>query len=434
MDNLVFSYFPPILEKQWKQQIQYILKGENYQNLIYTNPDGISTLPFYTQKQLEKKIALTYQNTPKPAYYCIVSEEKKANQELLEALNNGIKTLYLALFNPATDLTEVLNNVEADIIVQCYFLSNQLNTKILKQKKAVVLEDCIGKVSKTGNWYINAKTDFKTINTNLKKEKYSISINLSTFHNAGATPLQQLSYSISQLIAYSKHLKLKPDTIVYYHTAVSNDLCIEVAKLKALRILHTLISESTGIHTTCKIIHHKSKRHLSGLHIEINEALSYSERQIAILGEVDFFLSNPINFYFYKEDVPSILESCEDLIIASTETDYSSASGSIYIEKLTQQLVEKSLELISTLQDGGGFIEQLKKETIQHKIKDHEKTETSNFYNTVKENLIPITTLKTPIVYPFLKFKKRKTLWKPVIEKQLREAIEHPIWEQNYKL
>jgi len=437
MDDILFKHFPPISAKQWKQKIQYLLQGEDYQNLIHINSDGISTLPFYTKEDLKKVIPSEKTPASKATFYSIVTDEIIANHKALEATKHGVKTILFAVFNPKTDLKILLQNIDCEIIFQCYFLdSNFNNQSILIEKKCTILNDCLGKLSKTGNWYTSAKADFTNINKNLSFTGNTVTINLSTFHNAGATSVQQLSYAMTQLIEYSKKTTLDPDTKIVYILSVSTDFYLEIAKIKSLRILHSLVTEAISLNPVCKIIQHKSKRNLSGLFNDLNEVNTYTERHIAILGGVDYFLSNPINFSFYAEDIPTTKNTAEQLKNSTNDIEASLINGSIYLEKLALQLTEKSVLLIKNIQKGGGYIEQLKKGTIQQKIAHNEAIETNQFLSTINSNLTENSRFqnKKSIAYPFLKFKKRKTLWQPIIEKQLRESIERPVWEKHFNL
>ncbi len=48
MENNLFNDFEPISSKQWKQQIQYELKGADYnETLVWESPEGIKVKPFY---------------------------------------------------------------------------------------------------------------------------------------------------------------------------------------------------------------------------------------------------------------------------------------------------------------------------------------------------------------------------------------------------
>ena len=44
----LFNQFEPISTKQWKQQIQFELKGLDYnETLVWESPEGIKVKPFY---------------------------------------------------------------------------------------------------------------------------------------------------------------------------------------------------------------------------------------------------------------------------------------------------------------------------------------------------------------------------------------------------
>mgnify|MGYP006375508517 FL=1 len=52
MSNDLFKEFEPVSSKQWKQQIQFDLKGADYNDtLIWNSPEGIKVKPFYHQDE-----------------------------------------------------------------------------------------------------------------------------------------------------------------------------------------------------------------------------------------------------------------------------------------------------------------------------------------------------------------------------------------------
>ena len=58
----LFSEFEPISAKQWKQQIQFDLKGADYnETLVWESPEGIKVKPFYHNDEFENNVAVTTQ-------------------------------------------------------------------------------------------------------------------------------------------------------------------------------------------------------------------------------------------------------------------------------------------------------------------------------------------------------------------------------------
>ena len=47
-----------IVAKQWKQQLQYLLEGRDYESLIFTPAEDIPILPFYTAENIKSPYAI----------------------------------------------------------------------------------------------------------------------------------------------------------------------------------------------------------------------------------------------------------------------------------------------------------------------------------------------------------------------------------------
>ena len=55
----LFSEFKKVTAKEWKQQIQFELKGADYnENLVWESPEGIKVKPFYHNDEFENKISV----------------------------------------------------------------------------------------------------------------------------------------------------------------------------------------------------------------------------------------------------------------------------------------------------------------------------------------------------------------------------------------
>ena len=64
-NNNLFSEFEPVSSKQWKQQIQYDLKGADYnETLVWESPEGIKVKPFYHNDETEINADILSSSTP----------------------------------------------------------------------------------------------------------------------------------------------------------------------------------------------------------------------------------------------------------------------------------------------------------------------------------------------------------------------------------
>ena len=65
----LFSDFETISSKQWKQQIQYELKGADYnETLVWESPEGIKVKPFYHHDEVEESNSNFAINSPKETF------------------------------------------------------------------------------------------------------------------------------------------------------------------------------------------------------------------------------------------------------------------------------------------------------------------------------------------------------------------------------
>jgi methylmalonyl-CoA mutase len=160
-----------------------------------------------------------------------------------------------------------------------------------------------------------------------------------------------------------------------------------------------------------------------------------TECMSAVLGGANTVINMPYDALYHKSNDFGERIALNQLLLLKEESYFdkvnNASDGSYYIESLTAQLAEKSLELLKSIEKGGGFLKQLKEHTIQGKIKEsaHKQQErfneqeevlvgTNKFQNEtdkMKENLE---------LYPFVKTNARKTFLEPIIEKRLAETLE----------
>jgi methylmalonyl-CoA mutase len=155
----------------------------------------------------------------------------------------------------------------------------------------------------------------------------------------------------------------------------------------------------------------------------------------AVLGSADTVCNMPYDAIYHKDNEFGERIARNQLLLLKEEGYFNGASqiseGAYYIESLTEQLAEKALNLFKQLEASGGFLDALKKGTIQQKIKESAQKE-QDLFDTGK--IIALGTNKYPNpqdrmkddleLYPFVKTQPRKTLVEPIIEKRLAETME----------
>jgi len=209
MKNL-FNDFNPVSSKQWKQQIQFELKGADYnETLIWNSPEDIQVKPFYHKDEFAgtSKVKTTATKF-RICQNIFVQDLEKSNARAIDSINRGAESIRFTIEDEKTDVAKLLQNIPLDTITIYFnlsFLAIDFIKKIeqlAQEKKAKIYcnLDPIGRLAKEGNWYATQeKTNFDTLNAiaaaapNLS----IISVNASLYQNAGANMVQQIAYSLA---------------------------------------------------------------------------------------------------------------------------------------------------------------------------------------------------------------------------------------------
>ena len=438
LDKFIFDHFAPIPFKQWKQKIQYELNGADYQTeLVKTSFNGITHLPFYTHSENRNLIDIKAPKRALKTVHITVFNALEANNEALKYQNTKAEAFYFLIFDKEIDSAALLKDIQLPVIIDCQFLNVKLNKEIHKNYKGTalkILTTPFGKLLKTGNWFRDNNWDIEQLQHIISFNNEALTINLSVLHNAGASEIQQLSYTICQILEYKKVINLNNCKTINYQVSIGTDFYVEIAKIKALRVLHFSITKWLNITIEPNIILLKSHRNLQAVNTNLNSSIHETEQLIGIAGGANYITSLPNNSCFFKEDSGVIEDQITGFLNSDIHEKAKLFDNTIYIEKLTQQLVSKSIELINSIEEGGGFLVQFKKGIIHKKIEQKAIQEQRKF-NENWDNLITEKSLlnKTPVSYPFFKYSDKKTQYKPLIEKRLSAPLEKSIWDNIYK-
>src|SRR3954468_10793380 len=101
MAENLFDAFEPVSSKQWKQQIQYELKGADYnETLVWESPEGIKVRPFYHEDESDPKYTLAENPEPFSILQNIfVHDVALSNKRALDSLNRGAESIRFTIEN-----------------------------------------------------------------------------------------------------------------------------------------------------------------------------------------------------------------------------------------------------------------------------------------------------------------------------------------------
>lgn len=444
MKEKLFQDFDPVSSKQWKQQIQFDLKGADYnQTLIWESPEGIKVKPFYHNDEFESGICVqTNVSDFKILQRIYVFDVEKSNKRAKETLNRGAESIYFTIEKPETDLAKLFVELPKEVVyyIKPLFLSEEFAVKLNDFAKAnnfsiKLLLDPIGQLAQDGNWFTNLDTDFSVLNAlNSKLAIPFLSVNLGLYQNAGANITQQLAYTLAHINEYFNRIpNLKSQISI--EVSVGANYFFEMAKLRALRILFEALKNEYNSEAELHIIAQPTKRNKTLYDYNVNMLRTTTECMSAILGGADVVSNLAYDVLFHKENEFGDRISRNQLLVLKHESYFDKvdnpADGAYFIENLTQQLAEKALELFKDIEQNGGLITQFIQGTIQRKISESAEKE-QKLFDEGKEILLG--TNKYPNkedrmkhdleLFPFVKQNPRKTLITPIIEKRLAEKME----------
>lgn len=444
----LFDDFSSVSVKQWKQKIQYDLKGADYnETLVWESPEGIKVKPCYhADDRVECPENLTSEKVWTVGHTIYAGNALMANEKALKILQMGAESLSFKVPSENTSIEELLKGIDLNrvpIYFELDFLSQKYIESIFEfrgvSSQNIHLNiDIIGHLARTGNWFYNLKKDFSVLDKIVNSTaKNVLSVDVSLYQNAGADMVQQLGYALAHANEYLNAFsdKKRKYRTICFKLAVGSNYFFEIAKLRALRLLWKTLAEEYGVTSDCHIIAIPTKRNKTLYAYNTNMLRTTTEVMAAVLGGADTVFNLSYDAVYHKDNDFAERIALNQLLLLKNESFFDKvenpADGTYYIEAITQQLAEKALLLFKSIEVNGGYLKQLKQHTIQKKIQESAKKEQELFENS--EKVLVGTNkfqnandkMKGSIeLYPFLKTKPRKTLLQPILEKRLAEEVE----------
>ena len=437
MSHSLFNEFEKTTPAAWKQKIQVDLKGEDYnESLLWKTNEGIVVKPFYTLEDRKNQQPIESKEGFNICQTIFIDQEKIANSLALKALKNGANSI-LFKANSIFDYKKLLADIDIKSVFLYFhfsFLDADFQTEVaryINSKNAYFQTDIIGNLAESGNWFINLKEDFNTLDTIQKKSKNCIVVSADLYQNSGATITQQLAYSLAHANEYLNQFGGIVAKKIHFSFSVGSNYFFEIAKLRAFRMLWSALLEEYKVsNLNAHLFVQPSHRNKTLYDYNVNLLRTTTECMSAILGGAHTISNISYDTIYQKSNEFGERIARNQLLILQQESALSKAQniadGSYYIESITHQLAENALVLFKQIEKSGGFLKQLKTGTIQKKINNSatkEEKETpllgTNFQLNNNDRMQQNIKL-----YPFVKKRNIKTLITPLTRKRISEPLE----------
>lgn len=460
MTKKLFDEFESVSAKAWKQKIQVDLKGADYNDTLVTKTDeGIDIKPFYHADDQNENFKL-----PQTQHWSVTEKIYLENVDISienakDVINRGAESLWIII--PEADTKklaffEAFDNNSTQFYVEFLFFDidfmKNFHETISKQNLNLRIGiDPVGHLASDGNWFSDQKKDFENI---LKIGEFSniinyINVDARTYQNAGANITQQLAYTLAHVNEYfnvfNEESKENQVLNINLVIAVGSHYFMEIAKIKALKLLVESLASEYDFEIELNIIAEPSSRNHSIYDYNMNMLRTTTACMSAILGGADWINNLAYDEIFHKRNEFGERISRNQLLILKQESYFDKVKnpvdGTYYIENLTRELAEKALDIFKNIEAGGGFIQQLFEGKIQKKIKesaDKEKAKIQSGETTLvgtNKYTNPEDKMRNDLeIYPFLKQNKRKTLIQPILKQRLAEELEQARLDEEQKV
>ncbi|MGX6442679.1 methylmalonyl-CoA mutase subunit beta [Neobacillus sp. K501] len=412
LDELKSQSFASVTTKDWVEKAEATLKGKTieslksytYENIIlkplYSRADeqkpadfpaggdfrrGIYPLgyitnnwkiaqqvSFQTPLELKDKLFEVIEKGQTALSFDITSELIEANDTLRELIK-GLSERYPFAVNAKgllpNLLTEVRNIAEktgkSDKITG-YISSDPIS---LFAEEGVIVNDALS------DWANTIKTAHQSL-PNVR----TVLINASSYHQGGANAVQELAIAAATGVYYLQHLSelgmpLK-DVLakMIFKFSIGSNFFMEVAKLRAARILWNKITKSYGASVEFRGMHIAAEtssytKTVYDPHVNILRA--GNEAFAAVIGGIQYLHVSPFNEITGSTQLGErIARNTQSILQEEVHLQkiVDPAGGSWYIESLTSELAEKAWKFFQQIEANGGIMEALASNWLQNEI------------------------------------------------------------------
>jgi len=128
------------------------------------------------------------------------------------------------------------------------------------------------------------------------------------YQNAGANNIQQLAYALSHANEYLNHFDTildsdaKKSLQLIFKVSVGSNYFFEIAKLRALREIWSVLATEYNVNTSCTILATPSKRNKTIYDYNVNLLRTTTECMSAILGGADVIYNLPYDSLYHESN------------------------------------------------------------------------------------------------------------------------------------
>lgn len=426
-ENL-FGEFPEVSAAEWKAEIEKDLKGGDIGKLDWKPCVGFSVSPFYTEDDLHAVSYLTGQypgafpyargngtadNDWKLNEYIIAGSVKEANRLALGSLGAGAESLTFVCetgdgyisgipVQSARDMSALLKDIPVEDIpvhfkcgtaaagILALFIIEADKRGLDKMTlRGSVDSDPLKHLALSGSFPGDERGTFEELRSvlsyleNNMPSYRALEVSGHHFHDSGASAVQELAFTLASGVEYLDRLTSLDMSVdrITSHTgfsfSIGSDYFMEIAKLRAARLLWASIVEAYGARkepAEKMIIRTKtSSWNMTVFDPYVNMLRGTLEAMAAAIGGCESLEVQPLDSVYERPDAFSRRLARNTQLILKHESYLDRVAdpsgGSYYIERLTGSLADSAWELFMRVEETGGYVSALRAGFVQEEIR-----------------------------------------------------------------
>lgn len=371
----------------WNNKLTKELKLEDISSAHYLDRNGIAIAPIYTEKRFADNNYFRHnENWSIISSFYVDNNEKQINENVLQALNQGVTGLKFVLQAEQIDTNSLLAGIDLKAVTIIWHT----------QSNSAHVINCLFDYITQNNYSLD------DLNIHIESENLfefhrgQLHINGLIYNNAGANAVTELASLSAQLnFAIDEISKISsPSAIKSISVSVSVDTHYfeQISKIKALRMLFAHLLSIYELSIPVYVNAETSEIYLTQKDINNNLIRNTISCMAALLGGADGIHILPHDFLSKsnKNECDHRLSKNQQLLLESEAlmTEIVNAdAGTYFIENYVEQLCKMAYQWFQNIEAKGGWIED--KQTIINKINTDAEALTS-MYSTNKKTLIGV--------------------------------------------
>ncbi len=399
--------FPLWQERDWTEKSGQSLKGKKVEDLNKHTYEQIKLKPLYFKKEQQcsqfpglpdyRRGIDPYRGQTQPwkiaqaIHASTVNELKNKMEEALKAGqtavsftvqdNTSYQSIFEAYANRYPFCVFALNGKQSNLLLE---LSN---VKEGKHIQGFIATDPLAQLVSSGylEQPVNDVYDELAKNIQIASQQFpelkTILVDTTPYHNGGANAVQEIAISLATAVFHLEELSNRniPTEIILsnyiFHFSVGANFFMEIAKLRAARMLWSEIAKAYGASNENQkmVIAARTSSFTKTIYDPyVNLLRSSNEAFAAVIGGVQYLHVSPFdelegNGTEFSERIARNAQLIlkEEALLSKTQDP---SGGSWYIEELTDEIASKAWELFLQIEDYGGMLSSLVDGDIQTQI------------------------------------------------------------------